>query len=544
MASVKKIILFCVVILALSTVSCAERKSSVEIIQLDKIAFYDAVPEEYARRGYCAWTETDNARYYFAYGTDEEKTQLVRNAELIIQTANGQYQMQPMLPSSKITISFRQDSMRYEGNGPATGVEINPKDRNQIGVLTYFLSGGRLPAWLCVGLEQLWLYEYGVFGTEIDKDLDLSKWYQEAKQKGLPALGDEWFIPGIIEDDLADDVQTVSYAFVRYIKQENQLAEMVEAYLDIQKQWGAEAVRNRLWSECTNTEETEYNAYVYFYMMNQYMYSPFQESILFCLKGKHGNYFYSEADWWTMDKAIEYADTGESSIEYVKNWFGDKQEEVINVHYIANDGKPCISGQWSAGGQIRIRSTEYLKPIGIAHEVVHVMLDLCNLYTKGFDEGGYNFEISRYCLEEGICDYINYSFIMETDNPLVAVNAQEYCQLYIKTFLGEEYLELFQLKWDDEEQKSNAVLLADLIGLKDMENYEMTGRAAATGENIQYLLGAGSITSFVFYLFEVNDNKEGFLEVYKDAARIEEVYEKDLDNLIRDWLACLKQNYA
>ena len=543
---IKKIYLLSLLSILIFLTGCTlAHKSGSEIGQLDDITFYDTVPDGYAAKGYYEWTETDNAIYYFSYGNDEEKTQLVRKAETIIQMAVKQYQMQPMVPSEKITVSFRQDSVKYYGNGPSIGVEINPQDRNQAGVLTYFISGGQLPAWLCIGLEQYWLDGNGICDLVIDREIDVADWYQSAMHKGLPALGDEWLIPGLITDELSKEVQSVAYAFVRYLDDKNQLPQVIESYLDSQTQRKAEQMRNSLWSEFTTIKSAQEKEFVFYYILNQYMYSPHQKDMLFCIKGKNGNYFYSEADWWTIEKAKEYAYSGESSIIYVKNWFDEQHEEIFNVHYVVDDGTQSISGQFNAGGYIYTRISKWSEPIGVDHEVVHVMLELCQIHTKGFDEKGYNNILSRNCLEEGICDYIGYSFLMETDNTIIMNAIADYLPSYIKIRLGEEYWEKYQLKLDEKNGNNivDAKTLADLVGLKEIEERDMIKKAEVTGEKLQYLLGQCSITSFVFYLFELNDDKEGFMNVYKDADYIEEVYGKDLNSLIEDWIEYLNDTY-
>ena len=543
---IKKIYLLILLSILIFLTGCTiTHKSGSEIGQLDDMTFYDTVPDGYAAKGYYEWTETDNAIYYFSYGNDEEKTQLVRKAETIIQMAVKQYQMQPMVPSEKITVSFRQDSVKYYGNGPSIGVEINPQDRNQAGVLTYFISGGQLPAWLCIGLEQYWLDGNGICDLVIDREIDAAEWYQSAMHKGLPALGDEWLIPGLISDELSDDIQSVAYAFVRYLDDNNQLSKIIKTYPENQTQWEAELIRNSLWSEFTNTEPQEEMEFIFYYLMNQYVYPSFQKNILFWIKGAQGNYYYSEADWWTIEKAKEYAYAGEDSIKYVKDWFSVQNDEVLYVHYIVADGTPVISGQFVEGTHIHAHIGEQSKPLGVAHEVVHVMLNLCKLYTNGFDENGYYNDISRRCFQEGLCEYINYMFLMETNNQVIIDAASEYLPSFIKVRLGEDYLEKYLLKLDEGNDKNlvNAMAMADLIGIKDIEENDVKNKVNATGEKKQYLFHSGAVISFICYLFEVNQSKEGFLEVYKDAINLEEVYGKNLNSLIDDWLAHLNNTY-
>lgn len=200
---------------------------------IEDIKFSAAVPSAYAVKGYTAWAETENAVYYFSHGTDFERTQLVRRAEIILHIAGDQYNnLSPLLPSATPTICFSKETIQYDGNGRTSGVEINPDDDRHIGLLMYFMSSGQLPAWLSAGLELYYLEEYDSLPLEIDRAFDGADWFRKALEADLPAFGDAWFVPGFVQSELSENISSLSYTFVKYLDNTKQLPKIVSLYLD------------------------------------------------------------------------------------------------------------------------------------------------------------------------------------------------------------------------------------------------------------------------------------------------------------------------
>ena len=323
--------------------------------------------------------------------------------------------------------------------------------------------------------------------------------------------------------------------------EKEQIADIIEAYLDIEKQEQAEQIKNRLWSEFTETEYNQENTLVFRYMINQYMYSPFHKDILFEVMGKYGNYFYAKADWWTLEKAMDNASAGESSIKYIKDCFSYPYDERIPVFYIPHDGTSVSSGQQTDGVNIRIRVTELYEPIGIAHEVVHLMLRACELSTKGFYTNGQYDVVSQYYLQEGLCEYLNGLFFMNTDNAMVFENVSEYIPVYIHRSYGKKYYDKYLFIRDTKANKNDAVALADLMALKAVDEIRTTNKNSV--EKITDYILSESIISFLNFVFKQNENKQTFIEFYQDPAQVEALYGKGLNELIDEWLEYLDISY-
>lgn len=55
------------------------RKTNKSVNSTTAIESHNRIPDDYLKKGYCYGAETNNAIYYFSYGTDEERLRLINN---------------------------------------------------------------------------------------------------------------------------------------------------------------------------------------------------------------------------------------------------------------------------------------------------------------------------------------------------------------------------------------------------------------------------------------------------------------------------------
>ena len=331
---------------------------------------------------------------------------------------------------------------------------------------------------------------------------------------------------------------------MEHLAEKNQLLGFIQRYINEDSPKQTEQLKLQMWGDFTETEiEIENQDLPLFYLMNQYEYSPFQKELLFSIRGEYGNYYYPPADWWTIEKVMEYAEAGESSIKYVKDWFDYPYEDPIRVFYIPDDGTPVSSAQQTDGINVRTSVTKLSKSIGIAHEITHIMLKSCKISTKGLYIDGQYDVVSRYYLQEAFCEYVSFSFLMETDNPAVFANTYEVNPVFLYRRYGEKYMDAFLQIRETKENKNDATVLADIMALKEIEDVNHNSTTGSLEKNTEYLMNS-SIISFFYYLYGKDEDKQAFIEFYKDPAQAEVIYGKELNGLIDEWLDYMGSVYS
>ena len=421
------------IILLISLTGCSFQYN--EIIDLSEIHIQEAaLSTEYISKGYDRYYSTEHAHYYFPAEANWDEKKLIQKAEIILKTAFEQYEIKTM-SSDHINICFNEEAARYTGKTKASYVELDPTDATK-GTLVYFISEGKLPVWLCCGLEIHCRNSYSeIFG---DSDtIEIKQWAQEAYSEGLPGLGDEWIIPGLIENDLSNQVIAVAGKFVEHLENNKQLPELIQYYLS--DNWEkAEELRNREWEKASGIPNKSTNPLVFHYIINQYDHSYFEEDLMFYIQGKEGTYYYSEADWWEYTKAVDYAITGESSISYTEEWFGYDYHGPLDVYYLVSENPEEKHGQFYDRQGNRIYayvSNEKQDPIGIVHEVAHAIVRISGINTSGFETHN---QTAREWFEEALCTAVSNLYNMGTDNIIAARNAYLYALRCLRAYCGDD----------------------------------------------------------------------------------------------------------
>lgn len=509
--------------------------SSIDIQELTSIS-----STEYTNKGYDRQYSTEHANYFFPADTDWDEKELILKSEMILVTLLEEYNLKPM--TSNINICFNEDAVRYTEKTKASYVELDPNELNT-GILAYFISGGKFPAWLCCGLEVNCLNRHNQTFDNENHKIDLKTWAQEADLKRLPSLGDEWFIPGIIEDDLSNSVITVAGKFVEFLEANGQLPELMQCY--IYDKWKeAETLRKESWEKSTGIQNESYDQLVFHYMINQYSHSYFEEDLLFYVQGQEGTYYYSAAPWWDYEKVIDYVTTGESSISYTENWLGYAYNGLLDVYYLVPVNSEAKHGQFYDRQGNRIYSyvtNEKQAPIGIAHEVVHAIIRISGLRTLGFDIVQSS---TKEWFEEALCTTISTLYQMETEDAIVARNAYLYSLHCLRAYCGDDcalqYL-LTVISQNGDANRLDAVVFSDLVAITFIDQMKLEEKALSTGSRVNYMSEYNVAPSFILYLLEKRGEKEQFMQVYQDISSCEEIYGMQLDDLIYEWICYLNK---
>lgn len=505
--------------------------------------------EEYEMRRYNRTMETENAVYYFSAGLDADETELVRMAEIILQAARQDYGIQP-LNSEKLGICFREDSVRNAWNEKTTYIELNPNDAGQQGMLLNFISGEKLPVWLCVGLERDWLKQYNELDDE-ERETGLKEWAQKSEEKGLPMLGDEWFVPGMIEDELREDAPAAAGQYVGCLKKRNQLKKLVESYYQSEQQ-KAEEIRIREWDKATGVDGTDPHGLTFRYLMSRDMEQSqngtimnANKNILFYVRAKEGTYYYSDTEDWTYQNAVDYATVGESSIEYVGDWFDYHFDQPLDVFYMVDDNSGHGMHANTAQKSVVVRMEKMIKAIDITHEIVHLTLSDAGLNknTKGLYQDGRNHN-SKFHFEEAICEVVSAMCSVESDDALLKRNSYLRCLKLLRAACGDEYVLQYLLTVISQNKDANKLepmIWHDLLAISIIEQRNIIEKVETMGDKMQYLLDYDVVTSFFLRLLLEKGDKEDLMKIYEDISCVEEVYGATLNEMIDEWIEHLNR---
>ena len=309
-----------------------------------------------------------------------------------------------------------------------------------------------IPAWLLAGLD-------GLQGDE-QKDFDVVTWYAEARSRGLPPLGDQWFIPGFIDDPLNRYVEAVARTFVRYLSEIEELQSLISLYhrdtkpwyfaesWNVAQAWEAEQVRAKLWAEFVGADVNVQEVIFQYTFGDSMMLTPLGYiDIEFNALARYGWFFFTSSGW-PGDIAEHFIEAGEESIRFIGDWLGYRPNEPLISVFMApphDFGIAAFGGggrYWADAGLHR--TIDSRGPMGEAfvlsvhaHEAAHALLALgpinrSNIPTtpeaeEFMSENAFwgEFEFGQLAFEEGFCVLFQHLFLIYTENDRFAI---EYAQ--------------------------------------------------------------------------------------------------------------------
>jgi len=544
----KTILTLLVAALALSLAACSPAAEvpaePYDLSYVQQLEITDQVPQWAQDKGYQSCMKTEKAEYYFAPDLAWSEQELVSWAELIIQRAMVDYSIEPMLPDETLKIYFSKDCVQYKGRGQTSGLELCPGAQEQQGLLLYFLAGGRLPAWLCNGLETLWAQEAGLSLITPDETIDLQAWAKAAEEKGLPGLGDEWFIPGLIQDELSNDISAVALQFVKQLSQEGQLRELLTCYLNEQPQ-EAQTLRAQGWEKASGVPAKDEDAQVYYYMMNQYVPTFYDEDLQFYVRTADTQNYFTAADWWTLQTISNYVSTGVDSIHYVEEWFGLEYPDTFIMYYLYTEN-PDEHGQCMNRNRIAMYMHRNQRPLGVAHEVVHSMANAFEIRSNGFYEERKNNRAGD-AFEEALCNAIGYEYVEKSEHPAIFTGAYiDALRLMASTYGGDAVTSYLLNVIDHGSNEGRQASTTDANRMDadiyeyvwakaSIDKYRLDQQVEEYGDPRLYIDYYEVAPSFVHYLLEERGSREDFLKVYRDVGNSQEVYGCSFEELILQW---------
>ena len=263
-----------------------------------------------------------------------------------------------------------------------------------LSVQAFAETPGNIPAWLTAGLEAEDMCRCAPFST--------AEWYAQAASRNLPALGDEWFIPGFIEDCLRGDIERVAYYFVQYLRENGDLDGLIELYRQGLEELNADSIREAgniraaAWASFTGTAvnvpgvvfqyiggdvvEIVYNFFVY----------PIE--VGFFALANHCWYFFTPSGW-AREHVHNYIGAGEESAAFLGELLGYTPSEALFA--VIRGGEHSNRGGGYAIGRILVVHTDIdFPPMVFTHELAHVMLAKNpDIRAGGLPLAPYNFRV-------------------------------------------------------------------------------------------------------------------------------------------------------
>ena len=417
-------------------------------------------------------------------------------------------------------------------SGCSSADEYEPK----IPFYIFHDNNQQFPAWLRIGKEL-------IQGTEevINTDINVHEWYAKAVSRGLPSLGDEWFIPGFTEDDLAAYVLCVTYAFVRHLEETGRLDNLTALYLQDETLWDAENARALLWANFAEGVPNVRTTIFQYFSPEIYVYVAGWDNAPVAITAltRQAKYYFTTSRW-TRDNIEHYIEVSEEAITFVGNFLDYHHNEPLTIivyapphNKIEHRGEYIYSrgGRYMSNAAIAMFNVPEEGPIAIAHEVVHATLSPNSM------RDGSNFPIVEGMgyssfLEEGLCDVLEFMFYSQTESDRFSI-------LMTQFYLDVER----RMTWDMavnhiHRQASTDIRHNQLASMRLMrslghENYVQAARDLPFWQ----LQSHSTAASFIIYLTEHRGTWEDLFRVYADYNLMEEVYGVDMEEMIAQWLS-------
>lgn len=437
-----------------------------------------------------------------------------------------------------------------------------------------------IPAWLAVGRE---VYD----GGDVTCDLDVNEWYSEAISRDLPSIGDEWFIPGFIDDPLVDAATCVSYAFVNYLSEIGELEPLINLYeeafaaVDATATREAEQLRAEQWANFVDAEVNPRDIIFQSHFGNEFDFYErlgFDYSIEmgFRTLADHGWYFFTPG--WSREVVDRYIEAGEESIFFVGEWLGYHPEEPLIAVLSIPPYSPFTGGGYAFGngtGFFAVHLELNQHPNVFTHEVVHAMVDLHpDIGRGGLPFAPANSFIAGLSGDEFVeLDYeeLAFSFNGRGDNQLdeiweelgalaetlgldgISMSGADFFEEGLCVALEYLFLATTPNQWyrgrRGVQQISNQHIEPDATreevlryvherALQDMDFHDFED-ASLFGERYAVLQEYYTSASFILYLLEYRGSWDDFFRIYSDFNLMEEVYGMTMEEMIESWLEYL-----
>jgi len=531
--------------------------------EMDPVEFFDATQTD-KKYGFPTTARTNNAQYFFSFGSKTEKTDLVKKAEIMFLAADS-FGIQR--PSMNIWFYFVEgDENQYmDIQYTRTTAVLDPNNQASTGAMLFTISGGKLPAWLCAGLEFFYLDLYDI-DTGVSNKADSKSWHEECMAKDLPLFADEWLVPGLIEDGLSQNVHAIALSFVKYLCDTESLSELVNLYIDEATIFQAEQKRVDKWNMFVGEKDPiliKSDAFVFKYLYRQNgnellrLSRALAEYTFICnITTAQGNYFLTAGEW-TLDRVNHNVRFSDDAYGYVRGWFDvDNDVKLSTILEFVKPDKINPAFYVPTRDVIILYATDG-RPVGAAHEATHAIIRRLEIesdfpYISGMPanhfEEGLAVALAYLHMSETICErsaaeaantlYSLLNDLTDTD-PL-----NDYKQLAftlgctpgrIDAKAAADTIAIYALRHLEFDFSENMFFLSPDETLRQVLDLRLPAiESGRTGR-----ITVDLVASFVLYLLEQESSERDFLRVYADLDLMEECYGEDIYGMFVEWLTTL-----
>ena len=291
-----------------------------------------------------------------------------------------------------------------------------------------------------------------------------------------------------------------------------------------------------LHADVAETEKKEYDIQYFTDRTDQFYEYTSSTKVAFVVTTELGRYHFSDNEM-PLDTVYEYMEAFEAGISFAHEWFGQDNIKLLDLYFIQRDlqaeygqhGLPegiALTGS-GADGVAWVEyeySVEPPSPFEASHVLMHEAVHaLCGAHseTSNFPKRteGYPFYWSQL-FEEGLATMLEHMYGYNSGR----LHDVQYTKGGSRSSEGAL------------DEVSNVAEALGSFALYDMECYDFYDEFP-----YDILRSYGTSASFLYYLLEHNGSKEDLRRVYADINLMEEVYGKDMDGMIEEWLKSLEQ---
>lgn len=504
----KNIYILLIIIFILSLTVLFSITNRYLLLPVEKPVFLEA--DKYTKSlGYNTICNTENAFYRLKDEVLEDKVNIITRLETMFEIAKHEYSMEFNPP-----IIYISDNANEVGRD-FLGFKISIDDPLSMGVVFYHASGGTLPAWICLGLENYWskVYNFPITAQE-KKSEELITIFNSDRIQKLPPFGDAWLIRDFNEDIDMDLLCDYSYSFICFLAKMNYLSDYIK-------------LANYDYRSFINKSQDMINLFSKdIWRSNFTIFVHYSYGKDFSINSPEAIYKYEQYNW-NWEDIVKWTEEMDEGIIFIKNFINFNYNEQLDITLAANDNRYS----W-APSSIKVK-LNVLKfgPEASTHEVTHV---LCNL--SGIEKN------TSLFFKEGLASLLSSLF----DNEYKTSRYKRYQKIF--TDIPDEYVgelvkiyneRILKLGKDEEFNISTSI---ESQAILEFENGERR-IPLLQSDSSDYILGDTlskemysyyKAESFLLYLYNCY-GKEKLMSVYSDNNRIEELYGKSLYDLINEW---------
>ncbi|GEM_PF-2275442 len=482
-----------------------------------KLVFYDS--DEYTKSlGYNTVCDTEYAFYRLKDEVLDEKISIIKRFEAMFKIAVQKYGMNfkpPVIYISNNEEDVRKDFLSYT---------ININDPVSYGIIFDHASGGTLPVWICLGLENYWANDLG-FQITANKT-DPSEIYASfSGLKNIPEFGDAWLISNFNENVNKSLLFDFSYSFIKHLDKVEQLTDYIKlaendygSFIDKSKEL-INSYADDIWkSSLTMSMHYEYG--------NE-----------FSIRTKEAIYKYEEPCTWKWDDIVNRTEEMDSGIRFVKDFINFDYNGQLNVTLSPNYNKYSFSADGS--NKITLYSSNDGGFEVCTHEVTHSIGRISGIEkrTSGFFKEGFaqlmahlfdeEYKTNKYMRIQKIV----FDYYINMDKPLTDDYDIRHCNIYNNRM---------SLLFDNKKFDYDTIVDCDaILEFKMDKKLAPLLYSSASDHSLGKILDDKMYTyikaeSFMVYLYNTY-GKDKILTVYSDNYKIEEVYGKSLQQLVDEW---------